>query len=598
MDTVAVRFPGGGKPKHEDPQVVPGDFRIVQRWGVTTGSVRELGAFDPGQPLDRVLNHNGEWWVVCRDSANRWLILSDPFSLQPLHYAAVWTPQGADLIVSPQMTAAAQAMTSVGAKVESDWAGVLPSLFARHDLYDTMYDVLTPVTRLLVTRPDQAILVDEDGYKLVPRPSATEPGASYEDLLRQGVERATSEIAMTLRSANAERAVLNLSGGKDSRLVLAMLMASGIGDNLRIHAVDPQTGKPGWQRDILTGDLAISSRLVARYGLSWAHGAREREIWPDTLDGQLFTFQRHRGGRSFQFFPHSTSYYFTQPEVRFTGAGAGALRSPWATAWKGTPIWESLEHTPESFNADAMKVCRKTLGAPPIPKAVDSRALNRFVVTMRDISGGTIEGAIAAHYRSFRNRGHVGGLAWGRSMGIINSNPLLQPEFVAASHMLAPDDRDAGRMTFDLLEILDPSLNDLEFESGPWPWAGGRPQRFDWDRHPADPGSFTASQSMAKTKAQKAAFPPRPRPDMGPLIQRGLGQLREALVDAKHPGGEILGDLQQNPPTDLRGQGRLLTKLATWAHCMPDPGHFVASASPLPPRIVTATPQKPTRAFP
>lgn len=592
MESVVLRFAETGK-RAEEPSVDPSDFRIVQRWGLAAQPVRELTQFSPGGPLEGILNTNGEWWAVCRDGRGRTLVLSDPFSLQPLYYAHVWTPQGANLLVGPQIAATARAMHGVGAKVETEWAGVLPTLATTHDLFDTMSDVLTPVARLIMTRPDQAVLVDEDGFRVVARPTtAGRSTPSYEDLLQAGVQRATEEISATLQATGRGDATLNLSGGKDSRLVLAMVMAAGLGDKLQIHAVDPKTGKQGWQRDILTADLTISSRLVSRFGLSWAHEGQDREIWPDTLDSQLFRFQHHRGGRSFQFFPHALAYFVVEPHVRFTGAGAGALRSPWATAWKDAYFWRDLGRTPESFNADAMRIFRSVVGPARAPRQVDSRAMNRFVVTLREISDGTIESAVAAHYRSFRNRGHVGGIAWARSLGVINSNPLLQPEFVAASQMLAPAERDAGRMTYDLLELMDPSLNDLEFQSGPWPWSANRSPQLDWAKYPSNAAGFAESKSTKSGARPKAPFPARPRPDMQSLIARGLTQLRQALLDAKQPGGEFVDTLLAQTPTDLRGRGRLLTKLATWAHCMPEAGVFAPSADPLAPRVVTMSSTK------
>lgn len=543
MDSVVLRFAGVGK-QSVQPDLRASDFRIVQRWGVASRPVRELPEFMPGQPLEGILNTNGEWWAVCRDSSGRTLVLADPFSLQPLYYAHVWTPQGATLLLGPQLDATARAMHAVGAKVETEWAGVLPSLSAKHDIFDTMYDVLTPVARLQLSRPDQAFLISDDGYCVTPRPSPA-LASSYEELLEAGVHRATREITTTLDHTGAEQSVLNLSGGKDSRLVLALLMTAGIGDRLQVHAVDPGSGKPGWQRDILSADLEISSRLAARFGLSWAHGHRPRQAWPDTLDGQLFRFQRHRGGRSYQFKPLSTTYLMEEPQVRFTGAGAGALRSPWASAWEDARFWKELGGTPETFNADAMRVFRVALGSHSTPKAIESRAMNRFVVTLREISGdGTIHSAVAAHYRSFRNRGHVGGLVWGRTYGVINSNPLLQPEFLAASRMLPAEERDAGRMTYDLLELMDPALNDLEFQSGPWPWAASRLSHLDWSRYPSDSRGFAASLAARPKPQVTVPFPARPRPSMQRLIGDGLAQLRQALTEAKHPGGQILGTLQ------------------------------------------------------
>lgn len=597
MEPVVLRFAGSGRRVDEEREVDT-EFRIVQRWGVATRPVREQAQFDPGQPVTGILDTPGEWWALCRDHAGRSLILSDPFSLQPLFYAAVWTPQGSDLLVGPQVDATAQAIGTIGAKVETDWAGVLPSLLANHDFFDTAHDVLTPVRRLLMSRPDQAILVEDGGYRLIPRPSRVRGELTYEGLLQAGADRAVAEIGATLDLAGTDDAVLNLSGGKDSRLVLALIVAGGFGHRLRIHSVDPRGDHPAWRTRILREDLEISSQLLQRFGLRWAGRPSEREVWPDTLDSQIFVFQHYRGGRSYQFMPTPRAYHHPVPVVRFTGAGAGALKAPWTAAWEGKRFWAAMGHRPGTLRADALRVHR-AMGAPTdLPAPISSRAANRFATTMRDIStDGTIDGSVDAHYRAFRNRGHVGGLAWGRSMGIINSKPLLQPEFFAAAQLLSPEERSGGRVMFDLIELLHPGLNDLPFQSGDWPWQVGRPPHEEWSRWAPDPAGYFAVRDTASA-TPGPPLPPARRPDMLPLVRRGLEQFEQALQDAGHPAPERLTRLQANPPTDRRGQGRLLTKLATWAHSMPDPGVFARSANPQAPRVVTMTPDTTAKVTP
>lgn len=598
MQSVVLRFAGCGR-RIPDERTADNGFHIVQRWGIAVKPVRDLPQFDPGKPVGGILDTPGEWWALCRDDSGRYLILTDPFSLQPVFYAAVWTPHGSDLLIGPRVDATAQAIGTLGAKVETDWAGVLPSLLTNHDFFDTAHDVLTPVRRLLISRPDQAILVEDGGFKMVSRPSLGNSSASYEDLLQAGINRATQEIGATLTASGSDRAVINLSGGKDSRLVLALINAGGFQSNLQVHAVDPRGSHPAWRSRILMSDLEISSRLLTRYGLTWAQGPSAREVWPTTLDSQLFTFQHHRGGRSYQFFANARSYSFVPPAVRFTGAGAGSLKSPWATEWQEKKFWNSMGRSADTLRSDALQVYRGVGGPARLPVEIHKRAVNRFVTTMRDLStDGTIDTAVAAHYRTFRNRGHVGGLAWGRSMGVINSKPLLQPEFLAASQLLPPEERDAGRMIFDLFELLDPTLNELEFQSGAWPWELGRPWHADWSRYPADISRYFVSRDGATSSSPSPVIPGPSRPDMLPLMRRGLDQLHQSLDDAKLPATAILRRYQENPPTDRRTQGRLLAKLATWAHSMPDPGMFAGSANPLAPRVVSMTPDKTASAIP
>ena len=590
MLTDVVRFAGSGQLVAPPPTVDPKEFTIAQRWGLSTQPVRELKEFDVAAPLETVLDRNGEWWTVSSDGSGRYLVSADPFSLQPLFFAAVRTRDGLDLFVGASVSAVARAMTLMGAKAETDWSAVLPSLAAKRDFFDTMWDVATPLRGLAVTRPDQAILISADGYSMVRRPTtAALQGMTYESLLHAGTDAAVAELQQTFAQATTEKPVLNLSGGKDSRLVLAMVVAAGLADEIEINAQDPRTAKPQWKHDILDADLALSSRLATRFDLRWQTSSSEREVWPDSLDSQLHDFQLFRGGRSHQFFPLSHSYRFIEPEIRVTGAGAGVLKSPWRQGWERSGLWGKLGQRPDSFDSDTLKILRHELRGPRMPAEIEEQASNRFCMTMWQMSGGLIDQAAMQHYTSFRNRGHVGGMQWSRDKGVIVSNPLLQPAFQRAALMLPSGLRDAGRVTSDLFEAILPEMNDLPFQSGDWPWDHGRPQILDWSTYPADRDAYFRA-SDTKRKSSRPQFRWDASPDMSDLVGLGLQQLKEAVQAAGLPGEELITPLQDAPARSTREQGRLLTRIATWAQSLRDPGEFLGATDARSPRIFTVSP--------
>ncbi|WP_144061002.1 hypothetical protein [Agrococcus pavilionensis] len=591
MITDVVRFAGAGKLDPSNERGDTGSFRIVQRWGAAVTPVRDTPAFRVGQPVDPTLALNGEWWTVSRDTAGRFLVMSDPYSLQPLFYASVETRDSRDLLVGGNLAAVAQAMHLLGAKVETDWAAVLPSLATKRDFFDTMWDVGTAIRGVTVSLPGQALLVNPSGHSIVTRP---EPDhlwrASYEDLLRSGAAAAIEELQRTFAAADGDKPVLNLSGGKDSRLVLALMIAAGLSDRVCVSAQDPRGAKPQWKFDILDADLAISSRLTNRFGLDWRSSLPEREVWPDSLESQLADFQLFRGARSYQFFPLSHNYRYIKPAVRITGAGAGTLKSPWRQQWEREGLWAQLSRTPGSLDEDAHRILRSEFRRAPIPRELEGPVFARFSETLLSLGKGSIDDAVMNHYGAFRNRGHVGGMLWARDKGAIVCNPLLQPALQRASMRLPAHLRDAGRVTFDLLELLLPEMNDLEFQSGAWPWSSDRPQALDWSKYPSDRRGFFQSQDR-RASAPRPQYKWGPNPDMTALIRSGLSELREAVDAAGLPGDHVVGPIQVEPPEDRRGQGRLLARLATWGQGLPHAASFARTIESRSPRVFSIFPE-------
>ena len=217
---------------------------------------------------------------------------------------------------------------------------------------------------------------------------------------------------------------------------------------------------------------------------------------------------------------------------------------------------------------------------------IQNRAANRFASTVTSISDKGFADANRAHYLEFRNRAHSTALKWALQTNHIPLAPLMQPEFVAASAMIDTESREAGRVAHDIIEMIEPELNDLAFQSGPWACTTNRPAKLDWDT--AYPVDLTSWNSRVQARPlRQTQFRATRNVDARTLIAAGLTDMRTRL-HSEGIDSTILDPLIEEPPEDVRGQGRWLARLATAAQCLADPGPaFAQSSDPSSPVIIT-----------
>ncbi|WP_405216970.1 hypothetical protein [Agrococcus sp. Ld7] len=242
--------------------------------------------------------------------------------------------------------------------------------------------------------------------------------------------------------------------------------------------------------------------------------------------------------------------------------------------------------TPAAQQLDAIGLCDSLIGTLPGPAEVKRDASDNFAAAIVHLGCDNFRDALDRHYAFFRLRGHAVGRRWGLSYGIANHSLLVQPEFERSLSLLGPDERFSGRILFDIVERLAPELHDLDARSGRWRFSNGRPAIVDWSKLRANEAACRAGQRGMQATMMPSGYKGRLRPDMSGLINDGLAEFSDAMEsDGLDP--TIISPLRKSPPTDLRGQGRLLSRLANWRSGFVGGGSFAASVDGALPRVRT-----------
>ena len=244
-------------PWHADPQ------RVVicighPRWrGRPWRSNRLLASQVAGalehEPLTRVASNLGGFYAVVELSpAGHGIALSDPLGFRCVYYG-----ENDDVVaISSRAALVAKALTGPGERPTRDpecvsWQAFTTYLVGGSTGYKDVH--VAPSGGSVILRPDASLMVTKTAPWL--------PGdGARKSELDEVVERVTADISETLRAVldvPASRHVIGLTGGKDSRVLLAVALASGLADRFDFETVGPPA----------LADVQVAEELAQAFGL-------------------------------------------------------------------------------------------------------------------------------------------------------------------------------------------------------------------------------------------------------------------------------------------------------------------------------------------
>lgn len=471
---VAIVFRNAGA---FDPRRAPRqlhEYRAVELNGAyISPEVVHLDAADgtmlPEITLDDAQNSTGEWFGVFRHVANPhdYVVAADPFGYMSTYYRLVKRDGRTDVLVATS----ARAMTSIqryfGLSVALDWTQLASALASDHIIATTPFSDYSMAQGVNVLKPGELLVVGKGGVTVEQLPHFENAhGASYEDLLRTGADRAIALLARVSSLPVQHR--INLSGGKDSRVMLAMIAASGQAQNFQVDSTNPMTWSNRASRPALIRDLVLADALRSHYGMEWLRRP-EVDILNVSYTESLNDWQNFRSGWNMAFRPQTQVFVERGLSTALRGATGEAFRSSGAIFFEKDEGFQKTGDSEETFVEAAEAAFGVVFDHERIPPGHADEAKVRFLRTFQSLGGGTGVEAASRYWTAYRNRGHFGHVRHSLTRGALPIFPLAQKEFMQAGQLLPVEDKKDGRVLFDLMEMLEPKLNTLEFESGPWP---------------------------------------------------------------------------------------------------------------------------------
>ncbi len=413
---------------------------------------------------------SGQWWGVFRGADDAIAVATDYFGLCELFYSIVPQPDGRRTVLASDSFRGILA-----ARRAHGWTNrlrediLLPTLVSHHNQFATRWSSATIAEDIAVVPQGSFLLCRREGVAVVPHSRASAP-RSLEAARDAAIESGTAMVRQAI--ATGLPVHLSLSGGKDSRVALSMLLAAGLERDVTIFTYSGASLTAGASKEILDRDAQLAAVMVARYGLDWRPGSER--AWRTTgRRAHLHRWQTYRSGSSFEI-DEDVGMMTSRPSIDVQGMGGELTRSYLGQTFaKNYPAWWSAaKKTPTSVREDAESlfplVCRAELLDPELFAAARSAFVDSLDL---DVDGDVID-HIDASYRHYRNRSHSGSVSYARSAGSAPVFPLATAEIDDYTRLLAAEDSLTGadgRVLFELIEATTPDLNVLEFMSPPWP---------------------------------------------------------------------------------------------------------------------------------
>lgn len=275
-------------------------------------------------------------------------------------------------------------------------------------------------------------------------------GSSYARLIDDAAEELIRSVRVVRDSGLFDHISMDLSGGRDSRVMLAAIIRAGCLADTPINTRDVSG----------SDDLRCAQRLVAHYGARHFTGDGHAASLVDTAEAMTL-WRSHFGGmyHKMRGMPRSALGGNVR-SVRFTGYCGEIYRSFWG---------KLLPEIEDERTATAGLARMFNDLAPDLPKALQKDAVDAFIATILDLPGATVRQKLDNHYLYFRNRTHFGMRSYHTFQQFVRWPALVSPSLLKASRMLPEREARRGKAIFDVVDRMMPELNFFAYTNKPWP---------------------------------------------------------------------------------------------------------------------------------
>lgn len=420
--------------------------------------------------LSEVIKDSGQWFgLFTNKNNNDKIVCSDYHGFATIFYAFIKGSNTKGMIViSDSFRAVSNFIYKQGVSNSLNWEVILPHLITNTNLFTTRASKQTFHKDIYTLNHNEVFYIKDKEVTVIKRSKLFRRSSlNYKQLMLSGIDKAIKNFELATKTNR--KVCFNLSGGKDSRVVLAMLLHSKSRDNINILTANPFNLPSGASKDILLEDFHLSSKISEYYKLNWFNREHFSQ-YKLSYDEQLNIWQDFRSNSSFEL-KIKTSQIKDCNELRITGIGGELIRSYLGSSYKNNfPQWWSEVISKQLNTTQSLELLFRYLCNPwLIDSDLYQDAKESFVKSFTFNTSFEILEQIDESYLAYRSRAHSGVRNVHDFEGAVLHYPLAQVDFCEASELLDKHDQDEGKLIFDIISETAPELNYLKFASPAWP---------------------------------------------------------------------------------------------------------------------------------
>lgn len=427
----------------------------------------------PAISIDTARQRSGQWFLVFADIENEtYRFVVDPLGYYRLYYTSFTRGNDDVIVIGDNLTSVVGEVRRLGHSVTLDWPVAAAHLFSTHTIMQSSFTHRTVFEGIRALPAGADLILDSRGIREESRNIfEAPPGASYEELLAAGIAKAQRQLQLIAESSVTDKRHA-LSGGRDSRIAMAITHSAGVHTAFSVMTADPRTSRTAESKAVLDKDLRVASSLRRFLGLQWV---RETGIvgLRHNVHDSLDIFQSRYGGARFTWLSNNVITWPSQLRLEIHGGSGELLRRAYQNM-RNHPSFSELSDRADTLATDAAKLFATVVRhSKYIPDDIRNESALAFAESMNIGADRPLSEQLNLHYAHFRNRDHFGEIIHRFSRNALVYYPLAQPEFLQASRLVDPDERSRGRVAFDIIQMTTPQLNDMPFDDGHWPESFG-----------------------------------------------------------------------------------------------------------------------------
>lgn len=419
---------------------------------------------------DNLDDLKGQWAaILANESQNIFKIVADYFGFQSVFYRY-------DII--DEDTSQLSISTSYNSLVEYSKNNLLSCTFNEEQFYLAMgatnVHLRTAFSTQSFCREIKLLGVDEflffdnlnNIFKVHKKEFIRDPDErSYEELLSVGIDKAKKDIASLVNFYEDKR--IFLSGGRDSRMVLALLSSLGVEKDFTTTMSNPRN-LSGLAKSVVQKDLYVSTYLANKFDMKQSQFKKHLRLnlnFEDSLKRVL----SHGAQFAWTMAPSNRVTMPTHSYLALRGGGGELFR---AHDTSREAIVELQKKYPDinalDFESQVEALFDLYINIEAIPSNHIDQCKKLFAESFVFDKNFSLEQNIDWHFDYYRNRVHFGHYISSFSKNELAFHPLMQKEFLYAASHYDIDERRHGKICYDIIERLNPELNRITFDNGYW----------------------------------------------------------------------------------------------------------------------------------